>query len=215
MHAIDILFFAAVAAFLLFRLYSVLGQKRGNQKPEGLEFRPKNFKARAPADKATSPKPAAVSEEDEVLLKKVKGARRLAELDRSFSPTRFLKGAEAAFERILIAFVEGELGGSVSKLLSPKVKESFIFAIRERKKRRHKAENTLVSLTSELVEVAVENGRANLTVDFKSEQIRSVLDKNSKLVEGDGKTPAAIKDRWVFSKLLKSPGPGWVLVACN
>lgn len=217
MHIIDILFFAAVAGFLLLRLFAVLGQKRGNQKPEGFEFRPSGFKqakaAKTPAERwRTEPSPQ-ISDADAAMFKKVKGLQQLRTTDRSFSPIRFIKGAETAFERVLVAFTKGSLK-SVNGLLTQSVKASFAAAIAERKKRGLKAQNTLVSLTAELVGATLVRGRANLTVAFDSEQIRATL-KDNKPIDGDGKTPIAVKDKWVFSRLLKSDNPNWVLTACN
>ena len=216
MHVIDVLFFAAVAAFLLFRLYSVLGQKRGNQKPEGLEFRPPGFKRMKQTAESSERRgqPPPVSDEDAAMFKKVKGLRRLSATDPSFSPMRFLKGAETAFERILVAFTEGDLK-PVERLLAPGVKTSFAAALRERKKRGRKAQNTLVSITAELTDASLSRGRAELTVAFKSEQIRSARGKDADLVEGDGKTPVTVTDKWVFSRAFKRDNPNWVLTACN
>jgi len=220
MHFIDILFFAAIAAFLIHKLYGVLGQRRGNEKPEGFEFMSKDaFKELGKGGKGSqmvgkmvprntlteksNQKPREkLNEEDINLLKKHPILKEFRKEDPTFTPTAFLKGASIAFEKITAAFHNGSLK-SVRSLLSASVNESFTKALSNNKNDDKKSESpTLVSLKAEINKAELEKNSAQIIVTFHSEQIT------------DGKTNKA-RDKWIFLRHLKSRNPNWVLASCG
>ena len=228
MHFIDILFFAAIAGFLVYKLYEVLGQRRGNEKPEGIEFMPPSkdrgkhrhkgglrsgFKGIAKGNKphhrlvenARLTKPAAtLSEEDAKLFKAHPVLKEFRSYDPSFIPTAFLKGATVAFERIISAFHSRNLK-SVQSLLSPSVNEAFTKSLKSQPRPTGKQATplTLVSLKAELTKAELaKTNEAKITVTFHSEQI------------SQGKT-SRVKDKWMFLRHLKSGSPHWILASCH
>ena len=51
-----------------------------------------------------------------------------------------------------------------------------------------------------------------VTVDFVSEIISSVEDKDKKLISGDPKKVKKVYDTWKFSRDVKSLSPNWLLI---
>ena len=51
-----------------------------------------------------------------------------------------------------------------------------------------------------------------VTVDFVSEIITCIKDKDKKIVSGDGEKIKTVYDTWVFSKDIKSSNPNWLLI---
>ena len=51
-----------------------------------------------------------------------------------------------------------------------------------------------------------------VTVEFVSEIISCVKDKNSKIISGDPDVIKKVKDTWNFSKDIKSNSPNWLLI---
>ena len=52
----------------------------------------------------------------------------------------------------------------------------------------------------------------NVTVDFVSEVITCVKDKDKKIISGDPEKIKKIYDTWVFSRDTRSNNPNWQLV---
>ena len=54
-----------------------------------------------------------------------------------------------------------------------------------------------------------------VSVDFVSEIITCVKDKNNKLIEGDPERIKTVNDTWEFSKNMWSQDPTWYLVGTS
>ena len=52
-------------------------------------------------------------------------------------------------------------------------------------------------------------------MDFVSEIISCVKDKNSKIIAGDPEKVKKVYDTWKFSKNVKSNDPNWSLIETN
>jgi len=105
---IEVLILAAVAGFLAFKLYSVLGKRTGHERsPEdrlGLSQR-RAETAPQVMTKEPTPTPSVVEAPANPL------AAALVDIklaDRSFDTDRFLSGARAAYEMIVTAFARGD-----------------------------------------------------------------------------------------------------------
>src|SRR5271168_3645258 len=102
---LDLIFFAAVAVFLVMRLRSVLGRRTGTEQRRDpfagapAEGQPAALPARALPDLAA--KPAIGAEPPSPLAV---GIAHVREADPSFEEAHFAAGARAAFEMILHAF---------------------------------------------------------------------------------------------------------------
>tara|TARA_Y100001935_G_C17158014_1_gene433802 strand:- start:299 stop:853 length:555 start_codon:yes stop_codon:yes gene_type:complete len=126
----------------------------------------------------------------------------------------FLKGAKIAYETIITDFSDNDNKLTKSKpLLSKKIHDQFNDALKERNSRGHFAEITFIGINSaDIKEHKNVNNILNVTVDFVSEVITCVKDKEKKIISGDPETIKKIYDTWVFSRDIRSNNPNWQLV---
>ena len=123
-----------------------------------------------------------------------------------------MKGAIIAYETIIINFASGNLK-NIKYLLDKKVFDQFNEAIKERDKNRCKSETTFIGINSALVKEHKKiNSIMEVTVDFVSEIISCVKDKDNKIIEGNPDTIKTVNDVWKFSKNMWSNNPNWFLV---
>src|SRR4051812_15949291 len=127
---IDIIFFAMVAAFIAFRLRSVLGRRTGTERRQPQPVvRPNASREGA----GPAPERPAAAAEDPVIADVTDGALkvgltqiRLA--DPAFDLDQFLQGAKAAFGMIVEAFARGDKA-ALRPLLADRVYAEFGRAI--------------------------------------------------------------------------------------
>ena len=215
---LDILFFAAVAAFIAFRLRSVLGRKTGNERhrpsPIGATRRSDRPVDTVPRADAPVPAPAGddalVSDTADPALKAGLTQIRLA--DPEFDLPNFLEGAQAAFAMIVEAFAKGDKAG-LRPLLADDVFESFKVAIDERERAGHVLVTDLVSVkAAELAGATMDGTVARVTVRFTTEQVNVTRDAQGDLVDGDPSATAEVVDLWTFARDTRSRDPNWLLV---
>lgn len=239
---LEILFFAIVAAFLGWRLYSVLGRRTGHEKrfdPFGQSDAPTSLPDREasgregardnvrrlpePSPRADRPSLDRNAERErrkiEAAIASVAGdvRRGLDEIraaDAKFDPVDFISGARIAFEMILNAFAKGD-SKALRPLLSDQVYENFAGAIEERNRNKQRLETTLVGiLSADIVEAefARDSNEARVAIKFVSQQISVTKDQEGRIVDGDPSEVANITDIWTFQRSVKSRDPNWVLV---
>ena len=125
---------------------------------------------------------------------------------------QFLNGANIAYERIITSFANGDkklLKGLIGKGLF----EDFSEVIDERKKKELKYETTFIGLkSSKILEFKKIENIYKVTVNFVSEIITCVKDKNNQVIEGNPDTIKTVNDIWKFSKNMWSQDPTWYLV---
>ena len=185
----DIVVFAVIAVFIIYRLRSVLGKRTGFQKnPTDQQFVKKQ-----PIQKQEEAKIPQLKENEqklEIVYKKIS----------SFDHKAFLEGAKKAFEIIITAFNKGDKE-TLKNLVSKDVLKAFEKAINEG---LNNPNSQFYSLVIDGIDNAkVENGKITIGVNFISEQILS--DSEEDVVKN--------KDTWVFEKPENSNGPVWTLVS--
>ena len=183
----DIIIFAVIAVFIIYRLRSVLGKRTGFQKniiqQEFVKKETKPTEIKIPQLKESEQKLEAV-------YKKV----------NSFNHKEFLEGAKKAFEIIITAFNKGDKS-TLKNLVSKDVYDAFEGAINSGS---NNPNSQFYSLVIDGVQDAkVEGGKISIAVNFTSEQILS--DNEDSIVKN--------KDTWVFEKPESSTGPAWLLVS--
>ncbi len=183
----DIIIFAVIAVFIIYRLRSVLGKRTGFQKNiNQQEF----VKKETTPDGLKIPQLKENEQKLEAVYKKV----------NSFNHKEFLEGAKKAFEIIITAFNKGDKS-TLKNLVSKDVYNAFEGAINSGS---NNPNSQFYSLVIDGVEDAkVEGGKISIAVNFTSEQILS--DNEDSIVKN--------KDTWVFEKPESSTGPAWLLVS--
>ena len=97
--------------------------------------------------------------------------------------------------------------------MSKKIYDQFKEALQDRESKGQFAEITFIGIKSAAVKThkKIENS-LEVTVDFVSEIITCVKDKEKKIISGDSEKVKTVYDTWVFSKDLKSTNPNWLLI---
>ena len=186
---IDIILLAMIAGFIFLRLRGILGKKTGfeGKIPNTIE---KKFQ-----EISVNLKPA---------------TEKFDEEEQIF----FLKGAQIAYETIIVDFSDSDNKLIASKpLLGKKVYEQFKEALSDREKKNNFAEITFIGIKSAKIKTHKEvEGNLEVTVDFVSEIITCIKDKDKKIISGDAEKIKTVYDTWVFSKDIKSSNPNWLLI---
>ena len=124
----------------------------------------------------------------------------------------FLNGAKIAYESIITSFSKGDLK-SIKNLLAKNVYDQFDEAIKDQKARNVTSETTFIGISS--AEIKEHNQNKNMlevTVEFVSEIISCVKDKDNKIVSGNPEKIKKVLDTWKFSKDSRSSNPNWLLI---
>jgi predicted lipid-binding transport protein (Tim44 family) len=178
-----------IAGFIFLRLRGILGKKTGFEGKIPPQFEKEFQKINI------VPKP--VSENFDEMSQK-----------------EFLKGARIAYETIITDFSDSDNKLIASKpLLSKKIHDQFKEALLERENKGHFAEITFIGIKSAAVKTHKKiEENLEVTVDFISEIITCIKDKDKKIISGDGEKIKTVYDTWVFSKDIKSSNPNWLLI---
>ena len=186
---IDIILLAMIAGFIFLRLRGILGKRTGFEGKLREEFKEELTKT--------------------VLKKNLKNNQAFDEDAKN----DFLKGAKIAYETIITDFSDNDNKLTESKpLLSKKMFDQFNEALQDRNKRGHYAEITFIGVNSAIIKEHKKIDEIlKVTVDFVSEVITCVKDKDKKIISGDPKKIRKIHDTWVFSRDTRSINPNWEL----
>tara|TARA_E500000178_G_scaffold340307_1_gene382855 strand:- start:1093 stop:1719 length:627 start_codon:yes stop_codon:yes gene_type:complete len=195
---VDILIFAVLAVFLIFRLRSILGRR------DGFEEDP-NKKAAAAFKSQTK---TDMNNE----LPSGEGIDAIVAADSGFSKQAFLDGAEQVYEMILTTFARGNME-ELRPFLGYEMAGSFSDAINERRKAGEELSITLTDLSRvDIREAGVKEGIASITVEYQSTQIRVLKDENGTIIDGDSNDPETFVDQWTFERDVTSANPNWLLI---
>jgi predicted lipid-binding transport protein (Tim44 family) len=227
--------FALLAAFVVWKLRSVLGTRNGAEKP------PSNpFASRAPGGLGPRPgDPARDSVNHVITLPGAaeapaaaapdKGDRwkpyaepgstawagldSIAASDPNFAIKPFVDGAKAAYEMIVTAFAEGNRD-VLRNLLAPSVFDSFSAALAEREKCGEKITTTFVSIDKVAIEEAdLRLKTAEIKTHFTSQMITATRDPSGKVIDGSADRVVQVDDIWTFVRDTSSRDPNWKLAA--
>lgn len=195
---LQLIIFAALAAVVLFQLYSVLGRRVGRQ-PED-QPQPEVASAHLGA-------PELALEELNAGGVSLSGLAAVRARDPGFDLPKFLAGAKGAYETIVRAFAGGDRA-TLNPLLSPPVMKAFDgeIAAREAAGRTETVE-FLHAPRADLDKAEVQGDLARMTVRFLAE-FRS----RTKGPEGEGVDDRRTAELWTFERNLKSRDPNWTLV---
>ena len=183
----DIIIFAGIAIFLVFRLRNVLGKRTGFQKTS-------NNSGNTTPTKTKDNTTINIPELDE----KISKLRIAYETVNDFDHKKFLDGAKRAFETIINAFNNGDKK-TLKKLVSERVYKSFEEAI---DLNNNNPDNQFYSLNIDGIEsVVIEGNHIKICIKFISEQFKN----------NDENTVVKKQDNWTFEKIIKSKDPNWLL----
>jgi len=223
--------FLVLAVAIFFRLRSVLGRRTGSERPpfdpyssgraeagnggnnDNVIPLPRGSEAADTPDQAPTPdfeRIERVAPEGSALYAALK---TILSADRSFDPEDFVAGARGAYEMIVTAFAGGDRK-ALKPLLSADVYSGFVTAIDEREARRETVESTFIGIDKAgIVEAAMKDTNAQVTIRFQSQMISATKDKESRIIDGDPNKVVEVTDIWTFSRDTSSSDPNWQLIA--
>jgi predicted lipid-binding transport protein (Tim44 family) len=205
-----VVLFAAIAAFLALRLYSVLGKRTGHEQPLP---RPAEERVGAPPMPRTVDMPAEVRDSGPraVDTGAESGLRALIAADASFDVAQFLEGAKSAYRMILEAFWKGDRD-TLNWLVEDEVRESFIAAIDAREAAGETLDNRLVSIERAVIsDIALDGRVARITMRFDADIAAVTRDKDGNVIAGSLSDAVETHDIWTFSRDLRAGDPNWKL----
>jgi|TARA_B110000114_G_scaffold83082_1_gene87882 predicted lipid-binding transport protein (Tim44 family) len=185
----DIILLAMIAGFIFLRLRGILGKKNG-------------FEGKIP--------PQFTKEIQKININPTAISEKFDEIEQK----DFLKGAQIAYETIITDFSDSDNKLIASKpLLGKKVYNQFKEALLDRESKGNFAEITFIGIKSAVIKThkKVEDS-LEVTVDFVSEIITCIKDKEKKIISGNSEKIKTVYDTWVFSKNIKSSNPNWLLI---
>ncbi len=216
---LDILLFAFIAAFLCYRLYSVLGQKHGSERKRSSHIVEKHEEVQAKKElEELGGDPEAFHEEmakekskmidlidpNEPLSVK-RGVAYVQSQDSTFDEEAFLEGAKKAFEMIVSAYSSGKIS-PIKSFVSETLYQAFQKNIKARKEQGDSLDiEVLKILSADLMKIEIKEDKAQIRVQFITDQKISESKKDPGSVE-------EITDDWVFERKLDSTSPIWTLV---
>ncbi len=213
---IELLILFAIAAFVLFRLKSVIGTRTGHEAPP-------DYLNRDSTAETAYPHP--VDEPDDKIddaglsrpvpdgARPALAAMREAEPDFSFPVV--LEGARGAYEMILMAYEAGDRD-TLRGLLDDEVFDAFESGIGERETAGLTVDARFIGVRDLRLESAAfepDTNEAELTLRFVGELVTAVHDSEGRVVEGDPNEVRRQTDVWTFARRMGARNPNWLLSA--
>ena len=226
-QGLEILIWAAIAGFVLYRLRSVLGRRTGNERPprdslshessptgaqsDSVIALPKRSQAKHQMDSRMKAQSVGVDPNSPI----ADALSRIRVADRYFEPGEFLDGAKTAYAMIIHAFAAGD-EAELKPLLSKDVMANFRRAISGRVSKGEAVDSHVADIIKADIKDAQLNGSsAEITIRFESDIVRCVRDSENRVIEGDPSEPSRVIDVWTFSRDVESDDPNWMLVATS
>ena len=188
---IDIILLAMFAGFIILRLRNILGKRTKRQEKPMSGYFPKGTQTLQDIENNEAIKTGNVDEE---------------------TKKQFLKGADIAYEQVITSFAKGDKK-ALKDLLVKELFTNFSEIIDVREKKQLKYETTFIGVTSsKILEFKKIENIYKITVNFVSEIITCVKDKNNQIIEGNPNAIKIANDVWKFSKNMWSQDTRWYLV---
>lgn len=215
----DIIFLGLVAVFVLFRLRAMLGRNTGIDPREVWKNAARDISQSAVTQFAE--RIAKKNSDEDIAALQLQenksvadGLKSIKAVEPAFSTTDFLAGAKIAFEWVVESFSKGDKE-KLRMVLSDDRFRHFSEDIEARARNGVRRETTLVSiLAADITEASINGSLANITVQFTTEQMNVMRDKDNNVV--DSGEPSVLEkaiDVWTFERDMSSRDPNWKITA--
>ena len=218
MMSLDIIVLLVVVVLIFQRLWRILGSRP--------EVEPKKVKlSREGAEKLYN---LLRSEAEKEFKEAARNAEELIPVDSKplneidsvlvnipdFKKDTFLNGAKKAFQVITEAFNKAD-SETLKMLVSPTIFKKMQAVIKQRKEDEVSAETDFICFDkADIIKAKIDDkNKAYIGVEFVSEQVNVLRDKNNQIIEGDENYIQTITDVWTFEKSLDAKTLNWVLVS--
>lgn len=222
----DVLLIAGIAAFLVYRLYSVLGTRTGDERERQNPFAPQKAQKPKAADMTAAALAAAPASTvvplaglDHLVDRDANqdgrietGLSEIAAEDAYFEINGFMQGARGAFEMVVMSYSRGDLD-TLKSLLSPKLFNDFEAGVKAREAAGHTNEVSIQRIkAARIIEAHLGGTMAYVTVDFDVEETSVTRDSAGNIVDGDPDKIFSVEDVWTFTRDVRSADPNWILI---
>ena len=199
---IDIIIFAIIAIFLVYRLKSILGQNSdGNEQHDKIDINKEKF---------TNVVKLGNKKTDITDTNSIKDT--IYKDDPTFNEKDFLKGAQNFFEMVIDSFVKGNLKDIVD-YIDVKLVKNFQSAIDERLAENESLKIEIIKMNSiEIKKVTKLKNFLRVSVLFESEQVKVLKDQKGTIIDGDQQKSILVKDLWTFERKIQTNDLNWKLV---
>lgn len=212
---LGILLIAMVAGIILFRLYTVLGRRTGNEREPQERLRRIGGAAPAATDNVVA-LPDRTAASDRPAQSGDPVARALLDIklaDRSFETEHFLEGARQAYQMIVTAFAARDRA-TLRPLLSDEVYSAFDSVMRGREERTETVTYSFEGFRNvRIVHAEMKGQTSEITVEFAAQFISATTDAAGAVIDGDPKAVREVVDVWSFARDTRATDPNWTLVA--
>ena len=194
---IDIIIFAVIAIFLVYRLKSILGQNsEGNEQNSKIDLEKKDF-----------------TNVVNLGNKKLDSSKKtISTIDPNFNEKEFLKGAQNFFQMVIDCFVKGDLKNIVN-FIDDKLIKNFQAVIDDRLEDEETLQIDVIKMNNiQIKDAKTLKNFMRVSVLFETEQIKVLKDKKGKIIDGDQNNSIIVKDLWIFEKEIQSKDLNWKLV---
>jgi predicted lipid-binding transport protein (Tim44 family) len=196
----DIVIFGVIAVFLILRLKNILGTKTDIEDP--------NINKEQSGKKFSNVLPLKTN----INKNSSNEVQKIVKVDPQFNVDDFLSGSEMFFKMVLESFVNGNID-NIEEYTKPSVLKSFKNAINDRIKEN---EIEIIELNSikkhEILSANITKTSIKIRVLFETLQIRALMDKDKKIIDGDKDNEILVKDEWVFERKIDTNNKNWVLI---
>ena len=193
---LEVVILAAVALFVLSRLYMALGRGDDDQRPIDAPTKPPSRPEPRPAEADV---PVMPDDSDAPIFTgpAAGGMEDIYNVDRNFSEAGFMRGARAAYAMIVDAFAKGERD-TLRPLLDDDVYDAWDTAIAQREVTGQAAFSLLRIRKAEIDSAELDGHMARVWVRYEAEL-------------GDGETTRMAKEIWAFMRDTTKDDPNWIL----
>mgnify|MGYP001028597149 CR=1 FL=1 len=226
---VDIIIFAAIAVYIFFRLNKQLGKIDEEEKRDIAAKIININSAKKRTNKYSDLKEkvigSKVTQGNTDIIVKESDIKNLDDINKkslikilkklNFSSRFFIEGSKSAFQSILKAFAEDQLE-SVKFLISDKIYQGFSKANEKRKVQGKTLITNIISFdNTKIVGANISGNNASITIEFNSQQINCVCDKEGNLIAGSKDEISQVNDIWTFKKDINSTNPNWIVSATS
>ncbi len=224
----DILFFAAIAIFIFFKLREQLGKisdeekEQITQKIKAQQQKIAQMQAQAQNQaqfnqQGQANQPAITSNMDEKILAELSPTLKsnIQEIlaKSNIGAEFFINGTKSCFEMIIKSFANKDID-TLKFLLSDKIFNNFETVIKQRELENKILNSNIISLDkAEIIAASIVDNQASITVKILSKQINYITNNSGEVVDGRKDEIIAMTDIWTFKRDLTSTNPNWIVVA--
>ncbi|MEL7301137.1 MAG: Tim44/TimA family putative adaptor protein [Pseudomonadota bacterium] len=213
---IQLLVLAGIAVFLILRLRSVLGTRDGFEQDVSRGDSSARDRAAARDFEVIEGGPDRdITDHVDEDGPAAEAFKQMKRVEPGFSLSEFIQGGGQAYEMILMAYENGDLGG-VRDFIDADIYSAFAESIEARRDQGISIDAEFIGLREVSVDEATfdeASQEAEITLRFVGELSSTVRDKEGEIMEAESSPMKRTRDSWTFARRMGGDDPNWMLVA--